>query len=1453
MNRITLNKEQELGSDPKHSQFLIANAGSGKTFVLIERFKNIINTKLDELSIETIGRFEDNKSNITSVDSKNIIANQEIILKEIIEDLKDNFNFYFFVICSFSEKTSFDLQQKELKKLKEIKSENYNNFKSFIEKNNLNIIEIAEFFKNIQNDKIKENIKEEEDIKKLFENHNVFDLIINNNELFNYYLNIKFIDFFIENIFQFNVSTIHSFCVKIIKEFYYEMDIEPDYKVNEFYLTILSFEEAFIILNDPILLKLYNEKYNLNLNIKNEIDGHNDFEKITELLFIFYNLFAESDKNGHSKESNLKTFFKDIAKEVNIQKIDEAIDYFAMKINLTNDENDIYKYAKEFNEDLLLLIRLYFKIINGIYKKYNIINYDQQLSLVEKFLKDENHKEITQQFANRIEYLMIDEFQDSDIIQTSIFETLSAKNPKMSLFFVGDPKQSIYKFRGSDIRIFNRTKEHYKNTNRVSENYLETSYRSTPNLSSYVNDFFNRFLEEKKTEIPGVKNTKTSNTKTRNTKSSKNKKNVALENTTSEVIVIKSDIDKNVGDYVDKKADNTFIEADDISFEYNNLKYPTNKYYPDEIKYLENPSKYDKSFENFGRIDIILGYKKVEEKNKNNDNEKAKSPVKNDSEEKTKNWEEVSKYILDLVENHKILDKNKDNETIERKIEFRDIAILSRNNFKELDINKISEVFDKKQINYELGKNTKFYEDEIIVACIGFLEFVFDNTNNNALYDLLLSKFYGFDDETLFFTINLILKLNNVNPEEVKYYSLWSKLKLINDLNLDIDAVNSSNFNSTNNNVINKQEILDNLDFLIYIQNMLNEINSYLKLYSKVFASELLIMFLKNNYFYNNLEQFIGQNEINILHLNINKFLQLIHNTEKDGFVDFSELINQVKNLKLKDDEETLDSKKEDNSVSIMTIHNSKGLEFPVVILVGAVSSMVRKESLERETGIINNFEALATFDKEYLRENKILKDNSIENIASKLNNYNQHLNNTRLKHLSFQQNKAKYEELEVLNLTYVAFTRAINVFCVIHELTYKISKNGTFDTRDDNSIKYIIPNYILKELKVYITEGKLYESTMERLVKFYDNSSESNEIEYKIPINLKLFYKADLGDSVEDSELVNNNNYNKNNYNNTVLSEDGEVGYDDDNDDNDKVNNIENKNYIFEVKDKFFSATKLLSLNSQKLNYEFKYLLGMNDRLALQLEEEEKSEKNYLSEFDEFDLYNFSIFNKATKEKITKEIYDKKDLNLKTAAEFGLSFHFIMQNIKFLFDKITLELNNDILDDLIIECKNQYKLLNEEKVEKIKLILNKISGSQFLSSIYENYENIKTEFSLNIPFYKIKDNETLHFLNGNLDLIYKNKSNEIIILDWKTNLNVDENTRDNYRMQATMYKYMMSNLYPENKIRFQFVFTKDILEKIDEKDWIFEPDLQDDILELENNIKDKISEIISLETHLYD
>ncbi len=95
------------------------------------------------------------------------------------------------------------------------------------------------------------------------------------------------------------------------------------------------------------------------------------------------------------------------------------------------------------------------------------------------------------------ERLLLDEFQDTDPIQIEIAARIAAGRdgdaaewtdlhlPEGRLFVVGDPKQSIYRFRRADIATFLQAKEHLGGTVE-----LTTNFRSTPRVLDWVNEVF---------------------------------------------------------------------------------------------------------------------------------------------------------------------------------------------------------------------------------------------------------------------------------------------------------------------------------------------------------------------------------------------------------------------------------------------------------------------------------------------------------------------------------------------------------------------------------------------------------------------------------------------------------------------------------------------------------------------------------------------------------------------------------------------------------------------------------------------------------------------------------------------------------------------------------------------------------------------------------------------------
>ena len=91
----------------------------------------------------------------------------------------------------------------------------------------------------------------------------------------------------------------------------------------------------------------------------------------------------------------------------------------------------------------------------------------------------ENNPDILELYLNNFKYILVDEYQDSNYIQSKWLNLLAKKNNNICC--VGDDDQSIYSWRGAEIRNFLDFSKTYKNTKIIK---LEQNYRSTQNILS---------------------------------------------------------------------------------------------------------------------------------------------------------------------------------------------------------------------------------------------------------------------------------------------------------------------------------------------------------------------------------------------------------------------------------------------------------------------------------------------------------------------------------------------------------------------------------------------------------------------------------------------------------------------------------------------------------------------------------------------------------------------------------------------------------------------------------------------------------------------------------------------------------------------------------------------------------------------------------------------------------
>ena len=114
------------------------------------------------------------------------------------------------------------------------------------------------------------------------------------------------------------------------------------------------------------------------------------------------------------------------------------------------------------------------------------VNFQDVLILARDLLRD---PEARADFSRRFRCLLVDEFQDTDPLQVEIVTLLFGDRPE-GLFLVGDPKQSIYRFRRADIGIYGRTMAELSRAPGRERESLRSNFRSVPGIVAWINRAF---------------------------------------------------------------------------------------------------------------------------------------------------------------------------------------------------------------------------------------------------------------------------------------------------------------------------------------------------------------------------------------------------------------------------------------------------------------------------------------------------------------------------------------------------------------------------------------------------------------------------------------------------------------------------------------------------------------------------------------------------------------------------------------------------------------------------------------------------------------------------------------------------------------------------------------------------------------------------------------------------
>ena len=129
----------------------------------------------------------------------------------------------------------------------------------------------------------------------------------------------------------------------------------------------------------------------------------------------------------------------------------------------------------------------YEQVIQKVYEKYekklqqnNSVDFDDLLILPIKLFRE--HQDVLEKYQNLYQYVLIDEYQDTNQAQYILTKMISEKNRRITC--VGDDSQSIYSFRGANYKNILNFENDYKDAKTI---LLEQNYRSTGNILDAAN------------------------------------------------------------------------------------------------------------------------------------------------------------------------------------------------------------------------------------------------------------------------------------------------------------------------------------------------------------------------------------------------------------------------------------------------------------------------------------------------------------------------------------------------------------------------------------------------------------------------------------------------------------------------------------------------------------------------------------------------------------------------------------------------------------------------------------------------------------------------------------------------------------------------------------------------------------------------------------------------------
>jgi len=282
------------------------------------------------------------------------------------------------------------------------------------------------------------------------------------------------------------ISTIHSFCLKLLKRFCIELGVDPSLEVMDGFNADILWSEAVYesLLEDGVSgerlfyeiirdrgLKGWNKLY----SILSEIHGKRPSIELGIRGISGFGIFGPEALSG-----SFETPAADGCEHGSPNHLEKIVTLYSRCL-------ERYR-RKKFERHLL---------------DYN----DLELMAYEAISRNPEWQNVLFSFDEHTDHILVDEFQDTSSLQWRIIDKLTEEwrsglgskresgiNP--TIFLVGDDKQSIYSFRGANVSIFRNARRRLSEWLGDEYHFIEVkeNYRSLPAIISFVNALFERLM-----------------------------------------------------------------------------------------------------------------------------------------------------------------------------------------------------------------------------------------------------------------------------------------------------------------------------------------------------------------------------------------------------------------------------------------------------------------------------------------------------------------------------------------------------------------------------------------------------------------------------------------------------------------------------------------------------------------------------------------------------------------------------------------------------------------------------------------------------------------------------------------------------------------------------------------------------------------------------------------------